>query len=123
MQFDSNPAPVSNDTIPLWTQLKSYCSIHGIALPPSLSLDMNRRDKFGIQKYGTPLQAFNGRSFVQDAYEEALDLAVYLMGLLVEEADNRGVGNHYVDIQVMLDDTLDTLITLSSFLQEQTHEA
>ena len=40
--------------------------------------DMRRRDLIGTLKYGTPLTADNGRDHLQDAYEEALDLAVYL---------------------------------------------
>lgn len=36
-----------------------------------------RKDK-GVETYGTPLQAFNGRDALWDAYEEALDLAIYL---------------------------------------------
>lgn len=39
----------------------------------------------GIAKYGTPVQAFNGRSALWDAYEEVLDLAVYLKQRLEEE--------------------------------------
>lgn len=40
--------------------------------------DMRARDNFGFQKYGTRLQADNGRDSLVDAYQEALDLAVYL---------------------------------------------
>lgn len=40
--------------------------------------DMHDRLKHGIRTYGTGLQVGNGRSAEQDAYEEALDLAVYL---------------------------------------------
>ena len=40
--------------------------------------DMRARDNFGYQKYGTRLQAHNGRDSLADAYQEALDLAVYL---------------------------------------------
>lgn len=47
--------------------------------------DMEERKQHGIRKYGTILQVGNGRSFVKDAYEEVLDLAVYLRGLLREE--------------------------------------
>lgn len=47
--------------------------------------DMKERKAFGLRKYNTPLQPFNGRSFLQDAYEEVLDLAVYLRGKLEEE--------------------------------------
>lgn len=47
--------------------------------------DMAERKEFGLKKYTTPLQPHNGRSFLQDAYEEVLDLAVYLRGKLYEE--------------------------------------
>lgn len=40
--------------------------------------DMRDRDQIGRERYGTPLQLNNGRDSLQDAYEEALDLAVYL---------------------------------------------
>ena len=46
--------------------------------------DMKARDHLGRQRYGTPLQAHNGRDALQDAYEEALDFAVYLKQALVE---------------------------------------
>ncbi len=47
--------------------------------------DMRERKEHGLRKYGTILQAHNGRSAVRDAYEEVLDLAVYLRQLLEEE--------------------------------------
>jgi len=46
--------------------------------------DMKARDHLGRKRYGTPLQANNGRDALQDAYEEALDLAVYLRQALEE---------------------------------------
>jgi hypothetical protein len=49
--------------------------------------DMKARDSLGRSRYGTPLQAFNGRDALQDAYEEVLDLAVYLRQA-IEERDN-----------------------------------
>jgi hypothetical protein len=42
-----------------------------------LAEDMRARDAFGREKYGTPLQVENGRDAATDAYQEALDLAVY----------------------------------------------
>lgn len=51
--------------------------------------DILERKEFGVRKYGTPLQPFNGRSFLQDSYEEVLDLAVYLRGKLEEEREER----------------------------------
>lgn len=47
--------------------------------------DIEDRKAHGIRKYGIALQAGNGRSMLRDAYEEALDLAIYLRGLLAEE--------------------------------------
>lgn len=47
--------------------------------------DIEERKNLGLRKYGTLLQPFNGRSFLLDAYEEVLDLAVYLRGKIEEE--------------------------------------
>lgn len=46
--------------------------------------DMKERDQVGRQRYGTPLQPFNGRDALMDAYQEALDLAVYLRQAIYE---------------------------------------
>lgn len=48
--------------------------------------DMRERDAVGRARYGTPLQAFNGRDPLVDAYQEALDLVVYLRQA-IEERD------------------------------------
>lgn len=40
--------------------------------------DMEERNAIGTAKYGTPLQAFNGRDPLVDAYQEELDSIVYL---------------------------------------------
>lgn len=46
--------------------------------------DIETRREVGIQRYGTALQPNNGRDMLLDAYEEALDLAIYLKGAIVE---------------------------------------
>lgn len=46
--------------------------------------DMASRDAIGAEKYRTRLQPHNGRDFLRDAYEEALDLVVYLRGAIYE---------------------------------------
>jgi hypothetical protein len=46
--------------------------------------DLRTRLAVGIQRYGTGLQAHNGRDALRDAYEEALDLAVYLRQAIAE---------------------------------------
>lgn len=47
--------------------------------------DLARRAEHGARKYGTALQPFNGRNALLDAYEEVLDLAVYLKQRLMED--------------------------------------
>lgn len=59
----AQPAPIKNEKAALW---------------PMVVKDMQERDKFGREKYGTPLQPMNGRDALIDAYEEVLDLSVYL---------------------------------------------
>lgn len=45
---------------------------------------LEARKIHGMAKYGQPLQPANGRSFAQDAMEEAADLLAYLTGLVYE---------------------------------------
>ncbi len=42
------------------------------------------RKKIGVERYGQPLQAHNGRDALRDAREEALDLLVYLRQAIEE---------------------------------------
>ena len=46
--------------------------------------DMKQRDEFGHKKYGVRLQPHNGRDQLVDAYQEALDLCVYLRNAIYE---------------------------------------
>ena len=57
-------------------------SIHELVV-----LDLAARLRKGIDTYGTQLTAHNGRDALQDAYEECLDMAVYLRQA-IEERDN-----------------------------------
>lgn len=66
---DEQPAPEHNQSTPIWDLVIA---------------DMRERDHVGRQRYGTPLQANNGRDALVDAYQEALDLAVYLRQCIEE---------------------------------------
>lgn len=46
--------------------------------------DIEQRRQVGIERYGTALQPHNGRDALRDAYEEAIDLAMYLKQAMVE---------------------------------------
>lgn len=48
--------------------------------------DIAARKEVGLKKYGTLLQAHNGRDALMDAYQEALDLVMYLRQA-IEERD------------------------------------
>lgn len=63
------PPPKANDMPPVWDLVMA---------------DMTERDQVGRARYGTPLQPHNGRDALKDAYQEALDLAVYLRQALYE---------------------------------------
>lgn len=52
--------------------------------------DMAERKQLGIKRYGTALQPFNGRDALVDAYQEALDLCVYLRQAIEERDGNKG---------------------------------
>lgn len=57
----------------------------GDAIQVLVANDIIKRMEVGRQRYGTYLQAHNGRNALLDAYEEALDLCVYLKQCLVEQ--------------------------------------
>lgn len=46
--------------------------------------DLEKRAEYGKEQYGTRLKSGNGRDALLDAYEEALDLCVYLKQELIE---------------------------------------
>jgi hypothetical protein len=45
------------------------------------------RRAYGTRKYGRPLETFNGRDALTDAWEEALDLVTYLTQARLERGD------------------------------------
>lgn len=51
--------------------------------------DILNRDSIGLKTYGTRLHAFNGRDALWDAYEEALDLVVYLRQAIYERDNGK----------------------------------
>lgn len=62
-------APAPNAETPVWDLVVA---------------DMKARDAVGRERYGTPLQPFNGRKALVDAYQEILDLAVYVRQEIAE---------------------------------------
>ncbi len=56
----------------------------GKAIQDLVIEDMRERKRIGEERYGTPLQAYNGRDALIDAYQEALDLCCYLRQAIEE---------------------------------------
>ncbi len=56
---------------------------------PLVIKDMADRDQLGKVKYGIPLRSHNGRDPLVDAYQEVLDLSVYLRQEIEERKDLR----------------------------------
>lgn len=67
--MSEQPPPILNDQPSVWQLVLR---------------DMYAREQLGILRYGTKLQPLNGRDALRDAYEEALDLAVYLRQAIEE---------------------------------------
>lgn len=67
--YERQPEPIPNNLPAVWDLVLA---------------DMSKRDKVGRRRYRVPLQPHNGRDALQDAYEEALDLVVYLRQALYE---------------------------------------
>jgi hypothetical protein len=55
--------------------------------------DVDARKQLGISRYGVALQAGNGRDALVDAYQEALDLAVYVRQAVEEGRVDRECGD------------------------------
>jgi hypothetical protein len=55
-----------------------------MSVQAALIADVEARTALGVERYGTTLEPFNGRDALRDAYEEAIDLALYLKQALME---------------------------------------
>lgn len=77
--------------------LDPFCSVHGTTAQPVPTYnpempvihelvrnDVSDRLRFGIAKYGTPLQPHNGRDALLDAYQDAIDTACYIRQAIFE---------------------------------------
>ena len=53
--------------------------------------DLDQRKRVGMLKYGESLRPFNGRNALIDAYQEALDLSLYLKQASYEGHNTEGM--------------------------------
>lgn len=57
--------------------------------------DMKTRNEVGAAKYGVYLKNTTGENMLQHAYEEALDLAVYLKTRMMQEEERTMLEHDY----------------------------
>lgn len=86
---DQPPPAARPDLIPAWEQvIENYRKLNSTSLHTAVVRDvlddMTARDMIGRERYGVPLTAYNGRDQLVDAYQEALDLSVYLRAAMEE---------------------------------------
>lgn len=95
MTIEDQPPPTTRpDLVPVWdiviedvaSKPDPACSCNGCASWRNVADDMRARDSVGRERYGTPLTTGNGRDHLVDAYQEALDLVVYLRTESLEPA-------------------------------------
>jgi hypothetical protein len=66
---EKQPPSIPNDNVCVWDLVL---------------VDMRDRDDMGERKHNTRLQPHNGRDCLVDAYQEALDMIVYLRQAIYE---------------------------------------
>jgi hypothetical protein len=91
------PDPIANDNESIHDLVCDDLHFNTDPFSNKVIADLEERRRFGLEKYGTVLQSFNGRDALVDAYQEALDLLVYLKQEL-EESDDMDIYELYDDV-------------------------
>ena len=94
------PNPKHNTRRPTWEMVieeykNEFRSEENYPYCDEVSELFKERDRFGREKHGTPLQAFNGRDSLSDAIGESLDLIVYLRNSYEESFDEKEKKNFW----------------------------
>lgn len=92
----------------------------GVHVLAATQKDMQDRDAVGFKRYNTRLQPYNGRDSLVDAYQEALDLCVYLRTVLYEFQDT-GASNRD-EVQEVYDAALLNAVSIRSILSARDGE-
>jgi len=112
--IEVQPDPTSND----------LASSHDLAIEDMdhyayirVRNDLKKRKDFGLAKYGTILQAGNGRDSIADAYDETLDQIVYLRTRISEYESGAGYVPHW--LLKCYEKAQSIAIVLSTVIQEK----
>jgi hypothetical protein len=107
------PKPIANLTTPLWEDVWKFYSKTNKHFPhwQIVVQDFKERDSFGKSKYGTSLQAYNGRNALTDLKQEILDSIVYSYQCFVE-CEDQIKQKYYRDIHLLMITTYENLILI-----------
>ncbi len=90
--MSDQPAPIPNQREPVVeSAIRAVVSFHddwALSHANEICAFLRRRDELGRAKYGTSLQAGNGRDAARDAAEECADLIQYLEQKVQESPTN-----------------------------------
>lgn len=102
------PKPTSHE--PAWPRvlkfIKATASANADPILKTVVGDMEERHELGIKRYGTPLQAGNGRNHLVDCYQEKLDGVAYLQAWFDEH------GHDLLDMPDVVPEHVTDLIAL-----------
>jgi len=83
---DPQPKPgPGREDVAAWVCYDIDDRIKDAKLAEAIEADIEARVAVGLERYGTRLQTFNGRDFLVDAYQEAIDLTMYARGAILEQ--------------------------------------
>lgn len=85
----------------------------------ALCADVKARQELGIQRYGRPLQAHNGRDALRDGYEEILDFLVYALQGITETGLGSVSTRRLVNITWAYDEALRIARTYKELIAER----
>jgi hypothetical protein len=86
--MDEQPLPIKNTSTPIVDLVIRDLERYQTPVTAVIIDDLWARKRLGIERYGAALQAHNGRDAHRDAYEEAMDLVVYLRQCVEEKGSS-----------------------------------
>jgi len=120
--------PVPNDREHIHDIVARELSGMGYPDTAKVATDLEARKQLGITRYGTPLQAFNNRDSLLDAYEEVLDGTAYLRTRFEELGAHAGFPpqghpdrREWQLVYRLYQDMLGAACTLAMLMNERAH--
>jgi hypothetical protein len=106
------PDPIQNEKPAAWDMVIKDIQTYSFLFPAddvtaAVIADMKARDEWGLSKYKTRLQPFNGRDALIDFYQELLDAAVYSAQYIYElDQEDGKADDEYRDLLDVYDNLL-----------------